>query len=343
MLILGWGHQANALTAPAGKSAALANGLFLVLIPDATAMRATLVAARPGQARRVLVRTLPAATMLVPSPRGRFIALAEGTQGLWLVGSDGAHLHRLLSTPYTAAPSPGCGQGAGGGAGTPQSPRIASSRPTPPRLEIDAVAWSPDGRMLAYTLGPGTQATCGADRRDGIWLTRYDQARPRHVSGLLGSGLSWSHDGRGLLTATDQGLVTIDVATGRTHALLNARGKRITDNAFSPTGEALLYMVDQSHIAEPSYTLYVADTAGHHARKVVKTTSALITSPVWAPDGRSIAYIWRRYVGALPGQGPTPEVHTTDIITGQTRRVPLPSLSLRPNGQPLIAWMHTPE
>jgi len=159
MLIPGWGRQASALAPPAGQHAGIANGPFLLLIPAAAATHATLAAAQPGRAERILVRTLPAVTTLAPSPHGRFIALAEGAQGLWLVGSDGAHPHRLLSTPYTTPPGPGCGGGNSGSAGTPRSSGIASSRPTPPRLEIGAVAWSSDGLTLAYTLGPGTQAT----------------------------------------------------------------------------------------------------------------------------------------------------------------------------------------
>jgi len=355
MLGVGEHHPIAAIVSADGKPAASLDGPFLLLIPSANAPNSTLTVATPGQHGRVLLRMLPTETTLAPSPRGRFIALGEGARGLWLVDSDGTRLHRRLLAPG-ANPSRPSGQGGArpDATGLP-SPDATPARPGPSHLAVGAVAWSPDRYTLAYTLQTTAQAAGGDDPHIGNWLVRYDQGQARelidaqHFNPAGGfSGLSWSHDGHTLLTTIAGRLVAIDRATGHTHVLPlpPRRGQTITASAFSPVAATLFYLTDNGLGAHPAYTLFVADAQGHGARALVNADS-IIESPVWAPDGQSIAYVWRRLQGAGPqvsvSDSSDGEVHTVTLATGRVQTISLPPPTTGVYGRPSIAWLHIRE
>jgi WD40-like Beta Propeller Repeat len=194
----------RALTTPCAGPAWDGTLLFTSQVPGAPGV--TLFAADPARtgAPQALVRALPGDTVIAPSPRGRSIALAEGTRGLWLVNSDGTSLRRLLPAP---PPSPG---------------------PTGTRY-IHAVAWSPDRYTLAYAvvqpLGYPRYPAPPRAQPDGLWLVRYDKGAPRLLASNTQlavddiSHLSFSADGRTLAVVASQGRgadnLAVDVATGR--------------------------------------------------------------------------------------------------------------------------------
>jgi len=66
-------------------------------------------------------------------------------------------------------------------------------------------------------------------------------------------------------------------------------------------------------------SLHVVDTQTRHDRALVNGHDA-ISSPVWAPDGRTLAYIQGPGPG---GQGGTvgTDVRTVDVATGQAHVV----------------------
>jgi len=247
----------------------------------------TLFAAGLTQAPRVLVRGLPDGTIVAPSPRGRYIALAEGERGLWLVNSDGTRLHRLLSAP-------------------PLSPGSTGAR------LIHAVAWSPDRYTLAYAvvqpIGYPRYAAPAQGAPDGLWLVRYDSSSPRLLVtnarlGIDGIGhLSFSADGRTLVAAADRGRssddLEINVVTGRATALF-APDDNVADVQLSPVAARLAYLAivfvpvaGQPNTDEADDGVYIADVHGHHRTMLTRTTSATsIQDPVWSPDGRSGAYL----------------------------------------------------
>jgi Tol biopolymer transport system component len=76
--------------------------------------------------------------------------------------------------------------------------------------------------------------------------------------------------------------------------------------------------------------LQVADAQGRHGRVLAKGP---ISSPAWAPDGRTLAYV----------DGGT-AIRTVAVATGQTRAALTVSAQglYPPSGQFLrLAWMHT--
>jgi hypothetical protein len=286
-----------------------------------------------GRVIRILVRGLPSPHMgrLASSPRGRYLAYGEDvtvapspppqTQGLWLVPSTGGSPRRLLLPPRSVEGN---------------------------QLGIGPVAWSPDRYTLAYAVNPGGGVMYGSRPEPalGIWLTRYDHVHPRLLVTFAQLGavdfvinqLSWSSDGRTLAVSTFRRLpgatqpgqqvpviLAVNTATGAVRMLV--RGGQ--DGVFAPRGGALAYTASGSGPAAGG-TLHVADVQGRHGRVL---TRGPISSPAWAPDGRTIAYI----------DGGT-AIRTVAVATGQTRLVlTVSAQGLRPPGGQFLrlAWMHT--
>jgi len=232
----------------------------------------TILAVGPGQASRSLVSNLPAGTGIGASPRGRYIALAEGERGLWLVKTNGTGLYRRLLPP-------------------------SPTQHVYP-LTISAVAWSPDHYTLAYVVdedlssatGPG-QPAYAADAHIGVWIARYDGGAARQVATdtRLGDALfslSWASDGRRIAVVGNGVTQIVDVAAGRAHLGVEGVG------AFLPTSPVLAYTGDACDHSDSNggNAFCVVNEQGNHQR-VVGHDTAQGSSPgnvVWSPDGHTV-------------------------------------------------------
>jgi len=199
-----------------------------------------------------------------------------------------------------------------------------------------------------------------ADPRSGVWLVGCGGERPRQLVaahrfgplvgvqyplGIAASpSLSWSCDGRSVLIAVGRGLIAVDVATGRARALMTARAIQasIAAAAYAPAAAELFYLADRGTLSEADSTIVVTDARGPRPR-AQKHTTALLTSPAWAPDGRSIAYLWQRHLGPGTRAMPRLEVRVVDRATGRVHRVALPPLPLSlqsgEQAQALLTWL----
>ncbi len=252
-------HAARAAIIPvATRPLAAMNGPLVVLDARAgmgpgQAGAARILTVQGGQVARVLAReqAAPSTGGIAPSPRGLYIAYATNRStssatspqapGLWQVSSTGGAAHFIV-------PPPASTQGN--------------------RLEIGSVAWSPDRYTLAYAVvvpGEGL-ASPQRERALGVWLTRYDQGRPRQLArnaqlGIISGSitrLSWTPDGRTLAVSTflpAQGAVVlaVDVSSGHAHTLVHGG----QDATISPTTGALAYTTSTSQTT----TLWVARRA----------------------------------------------------------------------------------
>jgi hypothetical protein len=331
-----------------GNYVAGVNGPILVLVGrgglgQTGPTEGEIVAVQRGRVVSVLARGLPFpfSEGLAPSPRGRYVGYGAEVKGLWVTTADGSSRYRLLLPPRSTQRNV---------------------------LGVESVAWSPDRYTLAYAVNIAADFAVNPlkDRGLGIWLTRYDRARPRLLvtpaqlgavgmgkTGMAGgetfaiAGLSWSPDGRTLAVNTFRPapgvaqpgqampvVLAVDVATGKTRLLLAGAH----DAVFAPASGALAYVTGEPN--NGGMSLRVADAHGRHVR-VLATVNGPIASPAWSPDGRTIAYI----TGSYLGNGGT-EIRTIDVASGTTRVV-LSTVGPRqrmlpPGGQFVrLAWMHT--
>ncbi len=318
-------------------SASAANGPFLVTVQQPGTHQAQLLAVQPGHSPRVLVSDLPGQTRIAPSPRGRYVALAEDVRGLWLLDSTGRGLRRLLFPP-------------------------ASSSPTSHRLVVGSVAWSPDRFTLAYTiieapLDPNApRLSLGEpDPHVGIWLVRYDSGRSWQIATTSQVGyslghLSWSSDGRRIAVASDK-VAIVDIVTGYTRYLPL---HMVSDAMFSPTTLSLVVASTscttksskagpQAALGSPessSVLFCTTDSHGQHIHVLGRDPSistsgvdGILVRVVWSPDGRSIAYLIVRSRTHL-------DIGIMDIATGHVQKMRLPSSYVPTYDFSDLAWLH---
>ncbi len=250
--------------------------------------------------------------------------------------------------------------------------KAASARPL--RLggkseTVRHIAWSPDGRRMAFLSDadtPGQLQVYVADAADSI----SGATRPlTHLAGELGAP-RFSPDGRTIAflftenaraaagpraakpTETGvigervdvQRLTTVDVASGATRTISppslhihefdwSPDGKRIAATASPPPGD------DGWYVAE----LFAIDAAAGKATSIF-TPSTQIGCPRWSPDGSSIAFI----AGLMSDEGVLGgEVFVVSLAGGEPRNLTpaLPAsaswLSWRPGSQEILfaEWM----
>jgi Tol biopolymer transport system component len=182
---------------------------------------------------------------------------------------------------------------AGCGGSTPASPSPGPVQATSPREPSPSqVALPAPGRLIAFLRG-GAVYVVGADGTGLRALTAAD-AHAQYLAGwspdgrLLLFSSAWTH-GPGLMspgeTCMDQcyegGVYVLDVATGRTTQL--AKGYQYGYSAWSPHGAAVAHGGDSG--AGTGITVVRADGSD---RRQLTTDGGL--SPMWSPNGRTIAY-----------------------------------------------------
>lgn len=268
---------------------------------------AQIVTIRPGNGAKVLAARLPAPTSggVAVSPDGHVITFGRdmdrgpgnqnrpNKEGLWLVQRDGSALHRLFLPPPSAVGNV---------------------------LAIGPIAWSPDGKLLAYAVQPlGSGVRCPDPTVGGIWITAIAQPHARSLApaSQLGtvqplppagmgcaafiSRLSWSSDGRRIAASTfglkpgtaqpgdtEAVILAVDATTGQSTPLIVGA----SDGVFAPGADQIAYVTHRTGTTTipAATTLWVADGQGRSPRKLL-TREGAIQSPVWSPDGHVFAFL----------------------------------------------------
>ncbi|MFN9215720.1 MAG: prolyl oligopeptidase family serine peptidase [Gemmatimonadota bacterium] len=183
-----------------------------------------------------------------------------------------------------------------------------------------ALAWSPDGRTLAFTW----DSTGGPSRR--VWLVGHDATRRRALPATPAPvrELVWHPAGRMLVALQGDQLVAIDVATGVVRVLVE-RAPGAGTLTLSPDGTQAAWLADGdlfvaplpspasdaptatgrrvTEVGIPSLSQVGLGTYARRDREIGSATwASAVPAYAWAPDGTTIVahLVDRRAVRRVP-------------------------------------------
>jgi dipeptidyl aminopeptidase/acylaminoacyl peptidase len=180
---------------------------------------------------------------------------------------------------------------------------------------VSNLAWSPDGKLLAFTMDAGDEK----DAKPQVWFMYADGGEPwqvtKHKSGVR--GFQFSPDGKTLLlTATvppsedeekrgkqkDDAVVvdrdfkmsqlwTWNIATNEEKQISNG-DFTVGDARWSPDGARVTFTTNPTPRLDDIslQTAWMLDVTNGKQRKLVETSDPTQTAR-WSPDGKSIAYL----------------------------------------------------
>jgi dipeptidyl aminopeptidase/acylaminoacyl peptidase len=194
-------------------------------------------------------------------------------------------------------------------------PATAARQFTRGEKGVSNIAWSPDGKLLAFTMDAGDEK----DAKSQVWFMYADGGEPwqvtKHKSGVRGFQIS--PDGKTLLlTATvplaedeekrtkqkDDAVVvdhdlkmaqlwTWNIATNEEKQVSNG-DFTASDARWSPDGTRVTFTANPTPRLDDIslQTAWVLDVTSGKQRKLVDTADPTQTAR-WSPDGKSIAYL----------------------------------------------------
>src|SRR5580700_5709688 len=194
-------------------------------------------------------------------------------------------------------------------------PATAARQFTRGEKSVSNVAWSADGKLLAFTMDAGDEK----DAKPQVWFMYADGGEPwqvtKHKSGVRGFRIS--PDGKTLLlTATvslseeeekrskqkDDAVVvdhefkmaqlwTWNIATNEEKQLTKG-DVTVSDAHWSPDGARVTFTTNPTPRLDDIslQTAWVVDVASGKQRKLVETADPTSMAR-WSPDGKSIAYL----------------------------------------------------
>jgi dipeptidyl aminopeptidase/acylaminoacyl peptidase len=174
---------------------------------------------------------------------------------------------------------------------------------------VGAIAWSPDGGSIAFT-STGPDAKSKKERKD-----KYGEFD------VIGGDYVMNHLWRIKVPAE----MPYDVkALPRPEALTKGDQVNVSSFSWAPNGARIAFTGsrDPDLGSQNTQQIYVLDLADLHVRKLLDSGGPN-SNPKWSPDGKEIAYVTangqefyffaNRYISAIPVDGGSPRVLTTDF------------------------------
>jgi Tol biopolymer transport system component/DNA-binding winged helix-turn-helix (wHTH) protein len=215
----------------------------------------------------------------------------------------------------------------------------ASSRPTradniserrltanAPELPVKDGVISPDGKYLAFT------------DPSGFYLRQVDTGETHALNlplGLNARPRSWFPDGTHLLvtwaeSSTEPESIWEISVMGGTPRKLIAQGAW---PSLSPDGSTIAYLASATQFKEVALNkeIWLARSDGEGNRRLMGGGDDVFGPPVWAPDGRHLAFMRGKFIMGMPFI--RCQLETLNVATGE-RNVQLSIAGLRPT----VAW-----
>ncbi|MFI6921853.1 protein kinase [Nonomuraea spiralis] len=201
--------------------------------------------------------------------------------------------------------------------------RLPRSRPrrTGDLWRVGDLTFGPDGRTLAAATTYRAAGTCEEERATQLW-TATPSWRPAHTVSATYGSFAFLPGGREVVVRDNDGLVLIDVASGRAV-------RRITTDAIGGSLSGLA--PDPRYALTGVNALYLADLRTGRLIEPPLVSEAGIDAAASSPDGSTLATVDRDQ-----------RVRVRDTSTGQVADLPFPgtagpvlALSFSPDGRTL--------
>ncbi len=157
---------------------------------------------------------------------------------------------------------------------------------------VNALAYRPDGRVIAVATGSEGVVRAGRGRRaeragidpDGVvlWDVKADKALAKFPTERGCLALAFLPDGRGLVGAVGRDVLVWDAKTGAVRATLSGHKDEVRSLALTPDGGTLLS-------ASKDKTVRVWDVTSGAGRAVLEWNVGNVNAVAVAPDGRTAA------------------------------------------------------
>lgn len=172
----------------------------------------------------------------------------------------------------------GCG-------GAQRAPKPGAGEPVQKGPFRQDVAWSPDGKWLAYSEYDGREPFDVAGY--AIWIAAADGSERRRVVDHA-MYVSWSPDGGRIAFGAERegnwDVYTVDAGGGNLRRVTHDAAKD-RQPSWSPDGRSIAFVSDRSENAD----IYVVSVEGGEPRRLT-ADGAKDFGPSWSPDGKDIVF-----------------------------------------------------
>lgn len=169
-------------------------------------------------------------------------------------------------------------------------------------------AWSPDGKMVNYTIYFGKSHV-------GLYVVPASGGKATKILGAPSRNSAWSPDSKGLTVVSNGLISTVPIAGGETQQIAKLKDlglKGVWCLRWSPDGKSI------ACVEGGSGPIFVIPAEGGKATTLVTDDNSSKYSLSWSPDGKWIAYSSERTVKVRP-EGTMWEADFEEIVKKASR------------------------